>query len=247
VPCAAADLDSAQVRLDLARSAVAEKRGAIQRAQGALEQVGGAVVRDHLAEIERALYLALDRERDVGVEYDAWQLLAATLREVENTDGAHLGRALAGPLADRFAALTGGRYGAVSIDQQLQLEDACVEAGGQMRSYELLSAGTQDQLATLFRLCIAEQLGSCIVLDDHLSQSDPERIGWFRDRLRQTAQHIQVVLITCRPEDYLLADEFPSGDEMSRDRAAGSLRAVNLARVIRRYALAAGSIPAASQ
>lgn len=239
VPCAAADLASAAARVERARSAVADKRGAIHRAQGALEQVGGAVVRDQVAEIDRALQLALGREHGVEVEYEAWRLLADTLREVENSDGAHLGRALAGPLAERFAALTGGRYGAVSIDQELQLADECIEAGGQLRSYDELSAGTQDQLATLFRLCIAEQLDSAIVLDDHLSQSDPDKIRWFRDRLRQSVHTIQVIVITCRPEDYLLPDEFPAAGEMVRDRAGGSLRAIDLAQVIRRYALGA--------
>ena len=72
------------------------------------------------------------------------------------------------------------------------------------------------------------------MLDDHLSQCDPEKIDWFRDRLLKAAERIQVVLLTCRPEDYLDANEFPVGDELVRD--SGLLRAVDLGRAIQRYA-----------
>jgi len=32
------------------------------------------------------------------------------------------------------------------------------------------------------------------------------KIRWFRELLRTTGHSIQVVLLTCRPEDYLLPD-----------------------------------------
>jgi len=238
---AAGEDDVAEVEsvVEKARNAVADKQSEIHRAQGALEQVGGAVVREQMEEIDRALQMACERERQIEVEYEAWRLLADTLREVENSDGAHLGKALAGPLGQRFAALTGGRYGNLAIGQELDLAAECVEAAGRLRAVDALSVGTQDQLATLFRLCIAEQLESTIVLDDHLSQSDAGKVRWFRDRLRETGQSIQIVLLTCRPEDYLSAEELPSAGEVFKDRAAGLLRAIDLGRAIRRYGLTA--------
>jgi DNA repair exonuclease SbcCD ATPase subunit len=242
VPAAPEDVARVEGAAAQARAAVATTRGEIQRAQGALEQVGGAVVREQKADIDRALELAMGRERQIEAEYEGWRLLMETMREVENSDGAHLGKALAGPLAERFAALTGGRYGRVAIGQALELETDCIEAGGQLRPYAALSVGTQEQLATLFRLCIAEQLCSAIVLDDHLSQSDPEKLRWFRDLLMKTTERIQVVLFTCRPQDYLLPEELPVGDQAVRDRAGGGVRAVNLLHGIRRYPLAAHNV-----
>jgi chromosome segregation ATPase len=236
-PACQNDVDAAEVNVQSLTRAVADKQGQILRAQGGLEQVGGAVVREQQEELDRALQLALEREHRVEVEYEAWRLLADTLRDVENRDGAHLGKALSGPLGECFRSLTGGRYGGVAVGKELNLEADGVEAGGQLRPFDALSVGTQEQLATLFRLCIAEQLHSAIVLDDHLSQSDADKMRWFRELLRSTGRSIQVVLLTCRPEDYLLADELPAGDEATCDRAAGTLRAVNLARVIRRYPL----------
>lgn len=246
-PASQDDVEAAETDVKAAGRAVADKQGEILRAQGGLEQVGGAVVREQQEELDRALQIALEREHRVEVEYEAWRLLAETLREVESSDGAHLGKALSGPLGERFRALTGGRYGGLAIGQELKLDVHGVEASGQLRPFDALSVGTRDQLATLFRLCIAEQLCSAIVLDDHLSQSDADKIRWFRELLRRTGQGIQVVLLTCRPEDYLLPEELPVGDQVACDRAAGSLRAVNLGRVIRRYPLGADPEPGTPQ
>lgn len=240
-PVTEEDVELADRAVKTAERAVVDKQGEIQKAQGGLEQVGGAVVREQKEEIDRALQIALEREHEVEVEYDAWKLLEETLRDVENTDGAHLGKALSGPIGSRFRELTGGRYGSLKIGPHLETEG--LEAAGQIRPFDALSVGTKDQLATLFRLCIAEHLQSAVVLDDHLSQSDPDRIQWFRGLLRTTGQAIQVVLLTCRPQDYLLPEDFPGGDQVLRDRAAGSLRAVNLSRAIHRYPLAAAIAP----
>ena len=99
---------------------------------------------------------------------------------------------------------------------------------------ESLSVGTQDQLATLLRLTVAETLGSTLLLDDHLTQTDPERGAWFRDVLRAHAQKTQLVILTCRPLDYLDTADLPGDGQPSLSRAAGLLRATNLKIEIRR-------------
>ncbi len=232
-PATEADVDETQNVVEFATRAVEEKQREIHMAQGGLEQVGGGVIREQKEEIDRALEVAVEREHEVEVEYEAWQLLAETLRDVENSDGAHLGEALSGLLTQRFKELTTGRYGKLAIGPNLETEG--LDAAGKIRHFDALSVGTKDQLATLFRLCIAEQIQSTVILDDHLSQSDPNKIEWFRALLRRTGQSIQVILLTCRSGDYLLDEEIPDKDEIVRDRAGGLLRAVDLARAIRRY------------
>ena len=64
--------------------------------------------------------------------------------------------------------------------------------------------GTREQLSTLYRLSLAEYLGSTIVLDDQLVQSDENRMDWFRALLTEKAHSFQIVVFTCRPSDYLL-------------------------------------------
>jgi hypothetical protein len=89
-------------------------------------------------------------------------------------------------------------------------------------------------LATLLRLTVAEHLGSMLVLDDQLTQTDPSRNAWFRDVLRDRAVKIQIVVLTCRPAEYLDPDELPPAGETVRDRAAGIVRAIDLSRVVQR-------------
>lgn len=206
----------------------------LQKSRGALEHVGGAIVREQIRELDQALQQHRERQRGLELEYDAWQLLVETLRAAESGQTQHLGRHLAAPVSRRFQQLTGGRYGGLELSAQLEAEG--LHVAGEIREISALSAGTQDQLATLLRLCIAEQLKSTIVLDDHLSQSDPERIAWFNDALRSAAPQLQIILVTCRPDEVLSAGERPAEGEAFRVSAAGLTRAIDLGRVIRRFA-----------
>jgi chromosome segregation ATPase len=243
----AGDVDPEAVtalRAQVARSAAhaRELDEELARARGALEQVGGAIVREKKREVEKALQQARERHHALEVEYDAWKLLVETMRACEATEGAHLGKALAGPVSKRFRQLTEGRYG--DLELGAHLEATGVHAAGDVRPIAALSAGTQDQLATLLRLCIAEQLRSAIVLDDHLTHSDASRIGWFNAVLRAAAPQVQIILITCRPSEVLSPDELPVDGEAVRVAAAGLLRAVDLNRVIRRFASTTGGATA---
>jgi hypothetical protein len=101
-----------------------------------------------------------------------------------------------------------------------------------------LSVGTRDQLSTIFRLSLAEQLQSSVLLDDQLTQSDAERMVWLRNLLRTLATSIQIIVFTCRPGDYLLPDEL----KMPRDSGGNScVLAIDLARIIGRATTAAST------
>lgn len=228
-----ADVTAREQKLGRLRAELRELDDEVAKARGALEQVGGAVVRERLAEIGQVIQRAEEREHEVEVEYEAWRLLHDTLREAESTESAHLGRALAGPVGARFRQLTGGRYG--DIELGAQLEAGGIHVAGARREIAALSAGTQDQLATLLRVCIAQQLRSAIVLDDHLTQSDPARVAWFNGMLREAAEGVQIILITCRPQEVLAADELCDPGQPHRTSAGGRVYAVDMAAVIKRF------------
>jgi uncharacterized protein YhaN len=192
-------------------------------------------VREEVLRVEEALAGARAKERELEVDADAWKLLLETLRDVENEEGAHLGRALAGPVTAKFGELTAGRYGDVRLDAALKAE-ALQVTGTEQSSDSLgaLSAGTRNQLATLVRLTIANQLRAAIILDDHLVHTDPDRLAWFRDVLIKTAVNTQVIVLTCRSADYLLKDELPI-EIAFRDLAGGTLRAIDGTRLVTRW------------
>lgn len=147
------------------------------------------------------LETAKHREHEAELDYSAWDLLRKTLREAEQEESSHLGRLLAGPIASRFSELTSGRYGKLALGPTLEMQG--ISVAGDDRNVSLLSVGTKDQLSTVLRLTIAEQLKSSIVLDDQLTQSDVFRMQWLREFLLRIAANIQVIVLTCRPENYL--------------------------------------------
>ena len=211
---------SATERVNAAATHMQQLEKSLAGQQGELKQVGGNVVLEDRKETEHALAAARGDEAELELDYEAYRLLVEVLRETEGAQGRHLGNVLSGPIRDRFTTLTKGRYGALQLNADLQAQG--LEAHGSVRSIDALSAGLQEQLATLLRLSVAEHLDSALVLDDHLTQTDPARIDWFRSALLKTAASTQVVVITCRQEDYLGPD------------AAVTPHAVNLAQVIER-------------
>ncbi len=196
---AQATLEGLQQRLDRCTND-------LSHARGQLHLIAGHVGSERLAQQQEAVNLAhaevLECER---TERAALRLLRE-IEDVEAERATHLGRALAGPITETFGALTGGRYGPISLTSDLRTE--CIEAHGEARRLEHLSVGTREQLATLLRLAIAGYLETALILDDQLVHSDPERLTWFRERLRASAgeRGHQVIVFTCRPSDYLPTD-----------------------------------------
>ena len=176
----------------------------LQKAEGALQQVGGHSVQEQLEQADEAVKAIERREGEIEIEYGAWKLLLETIREAEAEDAVHLGKALVEPVSRRVSELTGGAYGEVSIAPTLSTRN--IEAAGSKRELSRLSVGTRDQLATVLRLTIAEKLGSTVVLDDQLVQSDASRMRWLYEFMLQCAKEFQILVLTCHPEQYAPAD-----------------------------------------
>ena len=209
LPVPAADLSDELAELERAakdaQAAATAVRGELATAQGALSQVGGQSIEEQAIAAREALTAIDRREHELEVDYGAWKLLGDTLAEAEKEDAAHLGDALVKPVSERMKALTGGRYEEVGIGPQLDATG--IRLGGDERSFGDVSVGTREQIALLLRLSIAEALESFLILDDHLTQSDPERMAWIRDLLGRAAKNIQVVVMTCHRDAYITGNE----------------------------------------
>ena len=194
-------------------------------------------MREEVQRLEEARTAAQERERELEFDADAWKLLRDTLREAENEEGTHLGRALAGPVTQRFEELTQGRYSGLRLDAALRAEglSATASNSGGVEVLEALSVGTRAQLAVLLKLSIADQMRSAVVLDDHLAHTDAIRLDWFQDALRKIAVNIQVIVVTCRLQDYLSVVGLPADGQTTVDLAAGTIRAVDMAETVDRF------------
>jgi uncharacterized protein YhaN len=129
--------------------------------------------------------------------------------------------------------LTRRRYETLQLTAQLATEG--IKVSGVVRPTTQISVGTREQLSTLYRLSLAEYLGSTIVLDDQLVQCDEHRMDWFRALLVEKARNFQILVFTCRPGDYLLQSALvPEGSAVCADTDGGFVRAVDLDHAIRR-------------
>jgi DNA repair exonuclease SbcCD ATPase subunit len=209
---------------------VRDIENAIQSKNGALQHVGGQVAKERTEGAREELTLLREQERNLEIDYDAWALLRETLLEAEQQEGVHLGRVLGGPILQRFSDLTAGGYGKLALGPDLETDTITV--AGEGRPLGALSVGTRDQLSIIFRLTLAEQLRSTVVLDDQLTQSDGERLVWLRSFIKEIAKNIQIVVFTCRPTDYLVPSELKTAKKTEHFNA--SFRSIDLTQLIER-------------
>ena len=78
-----------------------------------------------------------------------------------------------------------------------------LERAGTEEEYEVLSGGTQEQIALLVRLAFARMLAqggtpAPVILDDAIVFTDDDRIERMFDVLTRQAQDIQIIVLSCR-------------------------------------------------
>ena len=195
--------DAATARADALQLSFNQCIVDLSGAKAQLQLTAGHVGAERLAQQHERVALADAEVHECErVERGALRLLR-DIEKAESERATHLGRVLADPVSQAFKALTGERYGRVSLGPDLKTES--IEAVGETRSIERMSLGAREQLATLMRLAIAGYLRTALVLDDQLVHSDSGRLAWFNEKLRESVREHghQVVVFTCRPTDYL--------------------------------------------
>ncbi len=90
------------------------------------------------------------------------------------------------------------------LDKNLRLKGV---ARRSEEPFDELSIGTREQLSILTRLamaeCFADAGHACsLVLDDALVYSDSKRLQSMKRILEHASARVQILLFTCRPEDY---------------------------------------------
>lgn len=226
--CAPGEVEAAQRQLEACEHELEHREGDLREARGKLDVVGGPDAADKLDDEKEALERARVYASDQELEYGASFALQQALESVDAKRASHLGRVLAKPVTERFLALTGNRYSQLTLDPDLRAEG--IGVAGADRKIEELSVGTREQLATLIRLAIAAQIKTAVLLDDQLVHSDAWRLEWFRERLRTTVREHdhQVIVLTCRPTDYVAESEMPAAGSGRRDSSNEWLAIVDL-------------------
>lgn len=148
-----------------------------------------------LAERDRLAAAVAEFEREAPV----LQLLLETLETAEREAKNRYLAPVVGRVQPYLKMLLPGAD--IVLDENLQI--AGIQRDGQTEEFEVLSGGTQEQLAVLTRIAFAELLlgqgrPATVILDDALAFSDDDRIESMFDVLMRAGENVQIVVLTCR-------------------------------------------------
>lgn len=137
-------------------------------------------------------------------EYAAIELAQTWLTESADELSSRLTPKLCRRAGELFAAMTGGKYGDLTIDQHLV---AAVREAGSVEPHgmRMLSRGALDQLYLAMRIALSELC--CpdglppLVLDDCLAAFDDERADQTMALLAELAKTRQILFLTCRKRE----------------------------------------------
>jgi uncharacterized protein YhaN len=144
---------------------------------------------------------AADALESAKREMAALELALTALQDANTELSARFSPALNRRAGEIFFALTGGKYGDVSLTREF--DAAAREAGSILpRRAISLSQGTADQLYLAVRLAICELAlpgddPAPLVLDDALASFDDGRMKLALNLLRELARSRQILLFTC--------------------------------------------------
>lgn len=171
----------------------------IARFEGTIESEGGKGLADREASAREEAEAARAAVQRVTEEAETLKLLREILDEARDETSAKF----VGPVAKRakrhIERLLPGCD--LSFSEDLMLD--AVVRGGISEGCGDLSRGTQEQLAVLTRIAFADMLLEqgrpvSLILDDPLVYADDARLDLMVEILGETAERMQVILLTCR-------------------------------------------------
>ena len=116
-----------------------------------------------------------------------------------------------GPVTDRVSPYVQRLLPGASLEMSDSMIAGGISRGGRVEPADLLSRGTQEQLAVLTRIAFADLLLEkgqpvSLILDDALVYSDDSRLETMTDIIAEVATRMQVIVLTCRKRAFMHLD-----------------------------------------
>lgn len=187
---------------DRATAAGTARRGLemdIARLEGIADSEGGKGLAEREANAREESESAQIAMQNILDEADTIKLLRETLEEAR----AEAAQVFVGPVAKKAERHIAMLFPDISLSFSESLNLESITRSGQNEECSTLSRGTQEQLAVLTRLALAELLLEqglpvSLILDDPLVYSDDGRLDIMTDILIEASTRMQVILLTCR-------------------------------------------------
>lgn len=186
-------------RLEAVEGEMARLRGELARAEGEWNTLGDPdALHARAEELEEALTVR-------RAEYDALDIALEELAAAHGQLQARFSPALNARAGALMSALTGGKYGGVTLNRDF--EALAAEAGAVLPRRALsLSQGTADQLYLAVRLAVCDLVlppeePAPLVLDDVLAAFDDARTALALEVLAGMGEQRQILLFTCHSRE----------------------------------------------
>ncbi|MDY6911948.1 MAG: hypothetical protein SVM79_06320 [Chloroflexota bacterium] len=196
----------------------------LERQLGAANETAGKALEDEKTEEGRlqnlsargtysTLALAEEEIADMETLIESEQLRVDAIRLIHDTVAQCRSEALSAVVGPVETAATrtmqriaGERLGQLRLGESFEPDHVTPGISGSSVSIENVSGGEKEQIHLATRLALAEVLAreerQLVVLDDVLAATDAGRLARVMTILEESAQRLQVLILTCHPERY---------------------------------------------
>jgi uncharacterized protein YhaN len=167
--------------------------------EAGIRRIGADGLEERLAAVTAAREIAAREEERARRDAKALRLLRDTITQTLSEGRA---RFLA-PVKENLRPFLSALFPGAELDLGDDFSPAQLIRTRGSEGFETLSDGTKEQIAVLVRLAFGALLAkngrsAPIILDDALVFSDDDRIEGMFDALARSAEHQQVIVLTCR-------------------------------------------------
>ncbi len=199
-------LEAIDARIKRLEAAAANHHRAVSALQNEVTRLTALIEANESVGIEEMLALAeaeRDRLTSTVAEFEREAAVLQLLLETLNTAESEAKSRYLAPVVSRVQPYLRMLLPGADIVLDESLCIAALHRDGQQEDFDILSGGTQEQLAVLTRLAFAELLlkqgrPATVILDDALAFSDDDRIENMFDVLMRAGEHVQIIVLTCR-------------------------------------------------
>jgi energy-coupling factor transporter ATP-binding protein EcfA2 len=204
----AAKVSALEVQADLAARERDEARDELRDEEARVRQVSCGAAYSALVAGEEKLEAILAKLRDEEVRTEAVSLLYKTVQACRAEAIASIPERVAETATSILERVAGIPIGAVCLSDQLSATGVSPVSLGAPVPLPDLSGGENEQLSFAVRLALAKELGrserQLLVLDDSLTTTDSARFERILEILEESANELQILILTCHPERYTL-------------------------------------------
>lgn len=163
-----------------------------------------------LEQAEAAWETAREQCAAIAARGSALQALLERFRGARSALADRYSQPMALAIGHHLASLGAGTDAALlQFDAAKGFAELQLRQGSDHYGFDKLSGGTREQVAAAVRLALAEVLAPAydgslpLVFDDAFTNSDPERLVGLKRMLERACQQgVQVLLLSCTPNDY---------------------------------------------